>query len=341
MAKPFLTKDDARELVRIHARTKKRNEADRIKSVLLLDKGWTYGDIKEALLLDETTVRRYRDRYLEGGIDGLLKTGFLGGTCKLTAEQRSALFSHLCEVTYLDSADIRAYVEQTFHVRYSVSGIKALLHSIGMSYKKPKAVPAKACKEEQVDFIQRYNQECKKDAIMYFMDGTHPTYNSMPAYGWIPKGLDLELKSNSGRDRININGAINCQTMDGVFDFTHSVDAQSTIGLLEAILERHVGEERVWVICDNARYYRSVIVQEWLANQNVVELVFLPAYAPNLNLIERLWKFFKKKVMYNTYHETLDDFKEAAHSFFCNITNYREELSSLLAGRFQVFDAQT
>lgn len=337
MAKPFLTKDDARRLVQLHARTKKRNEADRIKSLLLLDKGWTYAAIKEALLLDESTVRRYRDIYLDGGIDAVLKTGFLGGKCRLTDMQKDQLYQHLCAVTYTESADIRAYVEQTFHVRYSISGIKALLYSIGMSYKKPKLVPAKACMQDQLDFIEKYEQEQKKGSVIYWMDGTHPTHNSMPAYGWIPKGVDIELKSNSGRDRININGAINAETMEGVFDFTHSVDAHSTIGILEAIAEKHHNDECVWIICDNARYYRSGLVQDWLENQNTIQLVFLPPYSPNLNLIERLWKFFKKKTMYNTYHETIDDFRNAVHAFFRRLKDFKPELKRLLSGNFQLF----
>ncbi len=341
MAKPFLSSDDARRLVLLHARTKKRIEADRIKSLLPLDKGWTYSDIKEALLLDESTVRRYRDIYLDGGIDAVLKTGFLGGSCKLTEEQRSSLHRHLCEVTYTQSSDIRAYVERIFHVRYSISGIKALLHSIGMSYKKPKLVPAKACEEEQADFIDRYKREKEKGSVIYWMDGTHPTHNSMPAYGWIPKGIDVGLKSNSGRDRININGAINSATLDGVFDFTHIVDAQSTIALLEAIAIKHRNEERVWIICDNARYFRSTLVQEWLENQKVLQLVFMPPYSPYLNLIERLWKFYKKKTLYNKYHETIEGFRNAATNFFQNLSDHKVEVKSLLKDNFQLSGRQS
>ena len=91
----------------------------------------------------------------------------------------------------------------------------------------------------------------------------------------------------------------------------------------------------LYVICDNARYYRSKAVQEYLETSRV-KLVFLPPYAPNLNLIERFWKFLKKKVLYNRYYETFDEFREACETFFKIRTNTQRELRSLLTANFEL-----
>ena len=91
----------------------------------------------------------------------------------------------------------------------------------------------------------------------------------------------------------------------------------------------------IYVICDNARYYRSKAVQAYLQDSRI-KLVFLPAYAPNLNLIERLWKFFKKQVLYNRYYETFDDFRAACNDFFNNPQRYQSQLRSLLTENFAI-----
>ncbi len=91
----------------------------------------------------------------------------------------------------------------------------------------------------------------------------------------------------------------------------------------------------IYIICDNAPYYRSRAVQDYLKT-SCIQLVFLPSYAPNLNLIERFWKFFKKKTLYNRYYETFAEFKAACEEFFRNPSKYQRELRSLLTNNFEL-----
>ena len=95
----------------------------------------------------------------------------------------------------------------------------------------------------------------------------------------------------------------------------------------------------IYVICDNARYYRSKLVSHFLETSKT-QLVFLPSYSPNLNLIERLWKFMKKKVLYNKYYEQFNIFKQTTLEFFDNIQRYKTELDSLLTNNVRLIDAQ-
>jgi transposase len=113
------------------------------------------------------------------------------------------------------------------------------------------------------------------------------------------------------------------------------INAQSTISLFQRLEEQYPHAKRIIAICDNASYYRSKLVSEHLNNSRI-EIKFLPPYSPNLNLIERLWRFMNRKVRNNQYYEKFVEFKKATLSFFENISNYKEELKSLLSKKFHI-----
>ncbi len=121
--------------------------------------------------------------------------------------------------------------------------------------------------------------------------------------------------------------------------FGDMINAQTTISLFKKLLTANKSADTIYVICDNARYYKSKLVQNYIKDSKI-ELIFLPPYSPNLNLIERVWKFFKKKVLYNKYYETFEEFRNASKTFFRYIKKYKKELSSLLMDNFQVLGTQ-
>ena len=253
------------------------------------------------------------------------------------------LDEHLNENTYLSTKEVVSYVAKRFKVTYSVSGLTELLHRLGYVYKKPKLVPGKADAKAQEEFIASYRELKETKGAMdpiYFMDGTHPQHNSVVAYGWIKKGTTKEIKSNTGRRRLNINGAIDIENTSISVDYGVSINAQSTISLLKKIELKYTEAENIYIICDNAGYYRSQKVTEYLKTSKV-ELKFLPPYSPNLNLIERLWKYFHKIVLYNKYYETYHEFQKACKSFFKNIKRYKKDLASLLTENFQIIESNT
>jgi len=119
-----------------------------------------------------------------------------------------------------------------------------------------------------------------------------------------------------------------------------AVNADSTIELIKRLESRHPKAETIYIICDNARYYQPRKVKEHIQDSRI-ELVFLPPYAPNLNLIERYWKFFKKIALYNRYYETFAEFETACEDFFRNPRRYRKQLRSLLTENFSIIDDAT
>ncbi len=165
------------------------------------------------------------------------------------------------------------------------------------------------------------------------MDGVHPLHNSINCNGWIKKGTEKGIKANTGRDRLNINGACNVAKTEVIIHHDVSVNAQSTIVPFEK-MQVHQPKGTLNIIADNARYYRSKLVGEYLKSHPRINLIFLPPYSPNQNIIERLWRFYKKEILYDTYHKTFTEFKNKTLNFFENIADYKNELDSLLKDKF-------
>ena len=159
---------------------------------------------------------------------------------------------------------------------------------------------------------------------------------------WQLRGAEgtAQIPSNSGRRRLNIIGAINPHTLDShnVVDRRQLNDKEVIIAFLELIKQDYPQTRSITVVLDNAAYNRAYDVVE-KAEQLGITLKYLPPYSPNLNLIERLWKFFKKKVTKNTYYSTFDEFYQAVVNFFKHFDQYHGELASLLAPNFEIIKA--
>ncbi len=340
--KDFLSTDQIQKLKQAHRESKKKKDiknTDKIKAILLLNDGYTYEEIAKILLLDDTSIRRYYEIYSEKNLKGLLENNYMGRSSYLSQKQQKKLAKHLNDNIYPDTKSIIEYIKETFNLTYTSKGIVPLLHKLGFVYKKTKRVPGKADPEAQEKFINETYKEIKEirgehDRI-YFMDGVHPQHNSIPAYGWIKKGTIKEIPSNTGRSRININGAIDIESLDLIHREDESINADSTIALFRQIEEKNQFAEQIFIIADNARYYRSGSVSEYLKNSKI-NIIFLPPYSPNLNLIERLWRFLHKKIQYNKYYETFLEFKNACVNLLNNLHIYEKELRSLLTENFEI-----
>ena len=328
----------------LHKKQRDRKKADRIKALVLLGSGWSADQVAQALLIDETTVRHWYATYKNGGTDELLTLHYEGKAPSLSEHQQAELSKHLDEKTYLTSNEIRHYIHKTYGVKYSPTGVKELLHRLGFSYKKPKHVPGKLDPDKQEAFLREYRKLLKtkgNNEPVYFGDACHPQWNSIPAYGWIRRGKEKELQSNSGRKRVNINGAVNIASLETVTDFSKKINKESSLRLCRKIEARHPNAKKIHLFLDNASYYKAKWLEEQLKlRRSKIVLHFLPSYSPNLNLIERLWMFFKKEILYNTYYEKFEDFLSACKGFFRCRTKYRERLRSLITDNSHIYIAK-
>ena len=320
--------------------TREKRVANRVNMLLLLDEGYTYLEIAEILRIDEDTIRRTEQAYNDQGREKFLESPFKGGLSKLTASQQEELSTELEKNLYQTTAAVCAYVEEQFGIIYTTAGMSELLKRLGFVFKKPVLIPGKVDPQLQEEFLEYY--EAIKAGMgesdkIYFVDGVHAQHNTQAGYGWIRKGKEKALESNSGRQRININGALDPESLEVIAKADDTLNAQATIDFFKLIEAHNPKAEKIVLIIDNARYYFNGDVLEHVQNSSQLELVFLPPYSPNLNLIERLWKFMKKKVVYNQYYETFKEFKHAVGTFFERIPEYYDELSSLMNQDFQTF----
>jgi transposase len=334
-----LSATEIADLRAAHRATRDVREAYRINAVILLGQGRPAADVADALLIDPDTVRNYYKRYKKGGVQELLRMSFVGSEAWLDADQLRELDAHLQDELYPTAEAIARFVEQRWGVRYTPSGMTALLHRLGYSYKKAKLEPGRhPAPEVQEAFVEKYLnfKENKAEAdVIYFIDATHPQHNPVIGCGWIKRGKEHPIASNTGRQRLNINGAINIETLRAEVRFDDTIDAASTIALFQQLEQADPDAPRIIVICDNARYDRSKAVAAYLTTSRI-QLEPLPPYCPNLNLIERFWKFFKRQVLYNRYYETFAQFRTACRAFFHGLDAFAPQLRTLLTENFQI-----
>ena len=177
------------------------------------------------------------------------------------------------------------------------------MHRLGLEYHKPNVIPRKLDESKQRAFIASYEKLLNSlgdDEAVLFADAVHPTHAARPVGCWAPKQENLAIEQTSGRERINIHGAINLETGQTRMNEVVTVDATSTIRLLEAIAAFYPMLALIHVFLDNARYHHAKLVQEWLARPGCrIKLHFIPSYCPHLNPIERLCGLMHRNVTHN------------------------------------------
>jgi transposase len=300
--------------------SEKHGVARRANAVLLLDDGWNCEDVARALYLDDDTVRGWHKAFSTDGTQALRAFGWKGSAPKLKRCQEAELVETLSARFFPSTAAVIAHIEERYGISYSKSGAITLLHRLGFEYRKPKGLPAKADAAAQEAFVAYYDKllnRLEPDEIVYFSDAVHPEYQSRPAYGWMRRGAKLAVRRGKGRQRMNLMGALNLENGDLQMIETLKMSTGTTIDLLTKLECANPDKRVIHVILDRAPVHRGSAVRDWLARPGCrIRLHFLPAYAPNLNAIERLWKIMHEHVTHNRYHESFRAFADAVTRFF-------------------------
>ncbi len=176
---------------------------------------------------------------------------------------------------------------------------------------------------------------------LVFGDPTHKIHNTYLGKCWQTKGRagTLVLPSNSGRRRVTILGFINAVSLQFSSIVTESnADFHSNEIAHQELRSAYPDNKEIIVIQDNAKYNHAFATSNAAKELNITAF-FLPAYSPNLNLIERLWKFMKKKIMKNTYYPTFALFWEAIISFCGNLSLCTKEIEKIFSQNFQILKA--
>lgn len=261
----------------------------------------------------------------------------------MTKEEINRLIQWIDDAAPANRALIRDYIKSSFGVVYKLSSISRLLKRHGIKRMKPKLTPGSLTAERvQLAFVDAYfmvKAWAEKDSgiIQLFVDGAHLIHQVIPAFYWGIKGSPKTFQSNSSRNRLNILGAYEVQERR----LTHltsekSCDAERVIEFLELIERTYKDKHSVIIYLDNAPYFHAAVVREWLNQHQSIILSPLPSYSPNLNLIERLWRFVKEKLVRNRYYQQYKSFRAKTFQLLNHINDYASELETLITENFEI-----
>ena len=332
-----LTIKEKEELELQHSKERDRRVADRIKAVLLNAEGWTQKQIAQALRIRYETVQDHLNDYQNSK---KLKPENGGSQSHLNSFQTSELIKHLEDNTYLRAELICAYVEHTFGVHFTASGMTKWLQRNNFSYKKPKGTPAKADPAKQAEFIRHYEDLLNtilEDEPVEFVDAVHPTMATKITYGWIRKGQDKLISTTASRTRLNLLGSINLESMSVTIAAHETIDSKAMEKHFSALRKKYPKAPKIHVIADRGSYNTSRETKDAAEKYGIV-LHHLPPYSPNLNPIERLWKIMNEFARNNRVFKTVADFRQSIDDFFRKWPEIALSMVDRINDNFQVFN---
>ena len=315
----------------------------KMEVLYLKSQGLAHSDICRLTRICETTLTTYLHQYQEGGVERLKEQHYQGQANALLPHAAS-LAAHFQEHPPATSAEAQQVIAELTGIQRSPTQVRAFLKRLGLRYRKVGSVPGKAAtpeKQAEQDTFQHQGLEPRLaeaqagQRTVLFMDAAHFVQGAVLGLLWCFGRLFIA--SPSGRQRFNVLGALNAVTHE-MLTFTNEtyITAESVCQLLTQMAARYAGTA-ITVVLDNARYQHCALVMAH-AQALGIELLFLPAYSPHLNLIERYWRFVRKQCLYSKYYADFASFKQALiHCIQTVHTEHRQELETLLTWNFQSF----
>ena len=281
----------------------------RMQALLLKSLGLPHCEIAEILDISETTLREYFDLYLTGGGEALKESHYQGKANPLR-ERKDEIITALEENPPATLKEARAIIQKATGLERSLTQVSGFLKENKIVRRKVKQIPAKADVEAQETFktetLKPLIEQAEQRKIhLFFVAAAH--FVLLPFLGYLYSLTVRYVKSASGRKRFSVLGALNTVTKELVTVTNHKYINALVVCELLGKLAQQFCHLPIVLIMDNARYQKCKLVLEKAASLNI-QIVFLPPYSPNLNLIERLWKFVKKKVLYNQFYKDYEQF---------------------------------
>src|SRR3990167_1514826 len=288
--------------------------------------------------LCENTITDYVQLYQKGGIERLTSLHFHKPVSQLQPFDEM-IKAHFEKNPVATIAQACQEVEVLTGIAIKNTQMRSYLKNLGIKWRKVNSIPAKVDIEAQQKFhdeeLQPRLQEAKEGKrTVYFVDAAHFVLGAFLGYLW--SFSRIFVRTPSGRQRFNVLGALNAITKELTTITNDSyITSTQVCELLRKLAE--TATLPITLVLDNARYQRCFMVMN-LAETLVIELLFLPPYSPNLNLIERLWKLTKRTCLYSRYYTNFKEFSHAISHFLVTMNfSHQQELESLLTLKFQLF----
>ena len=318
-----------------HPRVQRKMEA-----VYLTSQGLSRATVCRLTQVSRGTLATYLRQYRTGGVARLQEVNFYRPQSALLAHQ-ATIEAHFAAHPPATINQARATLTALTGITRAPTQVRLFLQRCGLRCRKVGSLPAKADPVVQAQFLAAALQPRLDEAVagqrpVFFVDAAHFVLGAF--LGWLWTQTRLFVRAPSGRQRFNVLGALNAVTQE-ILTVTNTtyITALEVTCLLTQIAAQ-AGDLPITVVLDNARYQRC----KWVTAQAAqlgLELLFLPSYSPNLNLIERLWKFVKKQCLYSQYYEKFEPFQAAIQECLATAPlTHKKALKSLLTLKFQTFD---
>jgi transposase len=309
--------------------------------------GLPHADIARLAGVSRASVTRYLKEFLQGGLAAIRRFPWKGRRGRLD-DHRASLEEHFRQHPPRSVREAQWAIAQRTGIRRGLTQVRRFLLRIGLRPRKVAAVPippkqtAEGHAREQRRFLADELEPPLREARagrrdVYFVDASHFVYASF--IGWVWCWVRLCIRAASGRKRYNVLAALHAVSHRLIRVANHSyINAASVCDLLRAVALASVGRP-VTLVLDNARYQKCALVKD-LARSLGIHLLYLPSYSPNLNLIERVWKFVKKQCLQAVQHATYEGFTTAIDNCLAGLaTTHKNDMKSLLTHKFQMFDS--
>lgn len=289
------------------------------------------------------SISEWVNLYQQKGIDALLKVNY--GTNKSVLEEHSTgIVEVLTKEPPRSIGEAILKIKELTGIARSHSRVRAFMKRHGFRFLKTGHLPAKLNNTAQHNWVEETLKpviRAAQDGAVHllFMDAAHFVLQPFVCCLWCV--TRLYIKASAGRNRINVLGAVNGITKQiTTSSNTTYICADCLITFLKQLKQQY-HDKPIAIVLDNARYQHCFVVKTFASSVGI-QLLFLPTYSPNLNIIERLWKFTKKKILYAHYYDSPTLFHQAITSFLTNINQtHKPELERLLSLNFQFFHNNT
>lgn len=338
----FNKKGTAREPIEqeiLYSATASKSAKRMVLSVMLLKEGIKPDVISRFAGVSARQVRNYGIKYEKQGVSALTNSTRYKPASELEA-YKDLIRESLLANPVATAAEASERIEKLTGIKRCPTQVRQFMRKLGLKPIKVAAIPAKANPEAQAKFLSNELEPRIEEAkagkrVLLFMDAAHFVWQLYLGVLWCL--ARIFISAASGRTRINVLGAY-----DPIKNMLHKIvnreyiNSRTVIDLLER-LRAIYSDKIITVVLDTARYQRCKVVMEAAARLHI-ELLFLPTYSPNLNLIERLWRFVKKDCLYSKYYETANDFESSIVNCLDDINfGKKPKLKKLMTLKFQLF----